>query len=151
MGSETGSACIILLVPEHDKQRVPKNNWGRTTERSHGRMPHEKNKGQKQVLLGSLIQLCNSGTVWGKRTLGSDTLPPEEMRPSMVFSAHTGSFGPTEPPELRRPVLCHLHAFPFILNQAKLSWPRASLLGAGEAINPAGSPTALGKWRLLEA
>lgn len=67
------------------------------------------------------------------------------------FSAHIGSFGPTEPPELRRPVLCHLCAFPFILNQAKLSWPHASLLGAGEAINPAGPPTAIGNRKLLEA
>lgn len=66
-------------------------------------MPHEKNKGQKQVLLGSLIHLCNFRTAWRKRTPGSDTLPPEEVRPSIVFptchkpfSAHIGSFGPTE-------------------------------------------------------
>lgn len=66
-------------------------------------MPHEKNKGQKQVLLRNLVQLCNSGSAWGKKTLGSDTLPPKEVRPSMVFptchktfSAHIVSFQPTK-------------------------------------------------------
>ena len=63
----------------------------------------KEQRAETQSLLGSLVQLCNSGTAWRKGTLGSDTLPLKEVRPSMVFptchkpfSAHIGSFGPTE-------------------------------------------------------
>lgn len=63
----------------------------------------------------------------GVRASGSH--PPEEVRPSKVFSTCHKPFSTqrflwahrAEPPELQRPALCRLRAFSCIFNQAKLS------------------------------
>lgn len=83
--------------------------------------------------------------------MGSDTFPAEEVSPQRSFlpaislSLLTWVLLDlwTEPAELQRSALCLLHAFPFILNQARVSQPQAALLGAGEAINSAGLPLPL--------
>ena len=66
-----------------------------------------------------------------------------------LFSAHVGSQACRTEPLSHGGLLSTNGCLPFSLNQAELSQSLASLLGAGDAINPAGSPTAFGIQRLL--